>query len=82
MARNYTFVTSVEVVEGVPYERLHDAYEVARRMARTIGDTVNVWRECLNDPGMEAMVASVYQDGKVVGITDRDAWENVACDYA
>ena len=82
MARNYTFCTSVETIEKVPYERLCDAYEVALRMARTIGETVNVWRECLNDPSMEAMVGSVYRNGSIVGITDRETWENVLCDYA
>jgi len=82
MARNYEFdMYPHEESIKAPYESLTEAYEVARKLAFALGDTVNVWRECINNPDVSAMVGSVYRDGSIVGITPSDAVENLMCDY-
>ena len=57
---------------GVSMER---AYEIAAKIAFAENETANVWR---NYGEHFAMLASVYPDGKVVGITPKDTWELVA----
>jgi len=51
---------------------LESAYEVASELAAENGFTVNVWR----DYGEHmAMLGSVYQDGRIVGVHSSDTWE-------
>ena len=51
---------------------LEDAYEIAAELAAEVGNTVNVWR----DYGEHmAMLGSVYEDGRIVGIHSNDTWE-------
>ena len=71
---NYDLVCD-DFEQGMQGVRLETAYALAKKIAASRGQTVNVWREY---PEHWAMLGSVYPDGRVVGISSDDTWELAA----